>query len=897
MIFLPPKHKQSTSPTTTIFSRQFVYVSLLIILVCTTTYIVTTHYFSPNIHSKVLDWEEKHGFGVYDRPGIASRIFRGVGAAVNRTKVPKLVIDIKFQDMQALYKKRNEALEKGILIKSDKDLVPAKIRYYDQTIKAKLRLKGDWTDHLTGEKWSFRIQLKGKSQLFGLRRFSIQHPKVRGYQGEALFFETLKHVGVLAPRYIFVDVVINGNRIGIMALEEHFSKEMLESNERREGVIVRFDESLLWSARASKGSDFNDFVFHNYKSATIDAFKSSKIKKSKKLSSDYAVAVGLLRGFVNGSIPASEAFDAELLGKYLAVVELFGARHSVYWHNQRFYLNPITLKLEPIGFDANIQRRRPINSIAGQREPFVVALLQDPKVFSVYTETLKTLGNDILNGDLISKLRATEASALEVLHTEFYFLGSFPMDYLRKRTEYLLSAQEEQLKSINVNYRNYPEIVKGYMVRDEEGLYLELLNLVPYDVLISDISCVSKTGDKLLSSGDQLDQVSLPLRLTPTPTQTLPESSRLRLLPNLPEGCDIEIAAAIQGNPKMFFSKAIPYFPPMRSHPLPNSDVRTQLEKHDFLELDEINSRFVIQSGKWHVSESIIIPVGYDLIVQPGTTLQFEQKGGLFAYGATELSGEEGNPVVLEGLEKENTQGTWQGVVVMNATRPSVWSNVYVRNTTGVEQSVWQLTGGVTFYKSNITLKSCSFVKNKGEDALNIIQSDFLIKNITISDTASDAFDSDFSNGLIEGGLFENIGQAGGGDAIDISGSKVKIKGTKFFNINDKALSVGERSLMEAENVVVVHAGTGAASKDGSRLTIKDSTIKFAKNAGLMAYVKKQEFGPGHITATNVLFSSEVADARVQDGSSVIIDGVEVKSENVDVNKLYETVMKPGLRP
>ena len=55
-----------------------------------------------------------------------------------------------------------------------------------------------------------------------MRRFSIQHPATRGYQGEVIFQETLRRLGVLTPRYFFVDVIINGDDIGIMALEEHF---------------------------------------------------------------------------------------------------------------------------------------------------------------------------------------------------------------------------------------------------------------------------------------------------------------------------------------------------------------------------------------------------------------------------------------------------------------------------------------------------------------------------------------------------------------------------------------------------------------------------------------------------------------------------------------------------
>ena len=59
------------------------------------------------------------------------------------------------------------------------------------------------------------------------------------------FFEALKREGILVPRYFFVDLTVNGSYIGIMAFEEHFSKELLESQGRKESVILKFDDSLL----------------------------------------------------------------------------------------------------------------------------------------------------------------------------------------------------------------------------------------------------------------------------------------------------------------------------------------------------------------------------------------------------------------------------------------------------------------------------------------------------------------------------------------------------------------------------------------------------------------------------------------------------------------------------
>jgi hypothetical protein len=206
------------------------------------------------------------------------------------------------------------------------------------------------------------------------------------------------------------------------------------------------------------------------------------------------------------------------------------------------------------------------------------------------------------------------------------------------------------------------------------------------------------------------------------------------------------------------------------------------------------------------------------------------------------------------------------------------------------------LTGGVTFYKSDIAIENSRFEGNRGEDALNIIASSFELHGLTITDTASDAFDADFSHGTVIDGMFRRIGSAGGGDAIDVSGSTVEISDTQFVDVSDKALSIGEKSVVHAARILIRRAGTAAASKDGSQLTLTDVEIRKALNAGLMAYIKKPEYGAASIEANNITFVDTEQPARVQKGSRIVIDGQLVDTEDLDVEQLYETVMRPGLR-
>ena len=123
------------------------------------------------------------------------------------TKIPTIAIDIKFKNWEKLEKSRKNALKNGLILKEDKKFVKASIRHNDQLVKAKVRIKGDFTDHLEGRKWSLRVKTKKDGHLFGIRSFSLQNPKTRGNLGEPLFLEMLRENGVLAPRYLFVNEI------------------------------------------------------------------------------------------------------------------------------------------------------------------------------------------------------------------------------------------------------------------------------------------------------------------------------------------------------------------------------------------------------------------------------------------------------------------------------------------------------------------------------------------------------------------------------------------------------------------------------------------------------------------------------------------------------------------
>jgi hypothetical protein len=179
------------------------------------------------------------------------------------------------------------------------------------------------------------------------------------------------------------------------------------------------------------------------------------------------------------------------------------------------------------------------------------------------------------------------------------------------------------------------------------------------------------------------------------------------------------------------------------------------------------------------------------------------------------------------------------------------------------------------------------FDGTRGEDALNIIDSGFRIDNSHFRNTASDAFDGDFSHGSIANSSFTNIGHEGGGDGVDFSGSQVDIRNLYFSTINDKAISVGEDSRVNVAGGVFDNVGIGIVSKDHSVVTVIEPKRISSKIADAMVYVKKPEYGPALLRISSS--SGSVSEERivVQHGNNGYLNDRQLEAQALDVDHLY----------
>jgi len=292
-----------------------------------------------------------------------------------KTTLDFIQITLNEKNYNKLKKKRDKALSVGILETRDTDYVPATITFNGVDYKANIRLKGDWVDHLRGDKWSFRVKLKGDETILGMRKFSIHHPTTRGYVNEWLYHKATKDENLFGLRYNFLEgsIHIKGKNssefidknLGIYAIEETFDKRAIENNKRKESVILKFSEDYWWDevkkatlVGADYGLKGGSGGFMDWQQHLIDKFPITLFSEEKMLSdsimlSYFKLSKNLLEDVRSSKASLDYAFDVEKLAMQNAILNLFGAIHGTYSINLRFYYNPITSKLEPISFDGN----------------------------------------------------------------------------------------------------------------------------------------------------------------------------------------------------------------------------------------------------------------------------------------------------------------------------------------------------------------------------------------------------------------------------------------------------------------------------------------------------------------------------------------------------------------
>lgn len=354
------------------------------------------------------------------------------------------------------------------------------------------------------------------------------------------------------------------------------------------------------------------------------------------------------------------------------------------------------------------------------------------------------------------------------------------------------------------------------------------------------------------------------------PTGTSLYSNTLQILTHL-YGAEDQVAVDVwRDYPAALSASVLPVQP----------SVEEALERYPFLASSERRGFLELKPGTWEVAGDLVLPDGFGLWATQSVTLTFDRGALFFSNGPLLLRGPDEGRIYF-GPKDDH----WAGLIVLQAgpELASSLHNVEIRATAGISRDGWITTGGVTFYESPIALSNSRLLDSIAEDAINVVHSEFEFMHTEFGNIGSDAFDGDFVHGRIEQCAFHDVW----GDGIDLSGSEVDVQDVTLFRVYDKGISVGEGSVVDANDVRATDVGIAIASKDMSRVTVQEMYIARAWVAGLAAFLKKMEYGPASIRASQVTFADESSRTLVQTGSDVYLNGEATVTTELDVDELY----------
>lgn len=811
----------------------------------------------------------------------------------NFYSLPQADIELNFDEILKLEENRFKAIEQGYLgLKDELNEVNGSIVYKNKKIPIRLRLKGDREKHYINKKdSSYKVSVRGEERFFGMKNFSIQKPAIRNYIHEWIFHELMSEFDIIKLNYIFFDLKINGSDHGLFVIEEGMSKELIERNNRRYGPIFNALDEL-----------------HNNENPLLEVYNKKFWYKSENIDLSSTANIKL-KQFLNGNRKLEDTFDLEKFAAFFAVLDATYTYHAVnFLYNSKLFYNPINGLFEPVPFDGHRQlpnyhkfNKSFYDRIIGE-SIFSPEDLDNPKMISQITETRwfwiskfflkkdKSLNQDfynlylkylkkisskkfIENFYLERKKRIEEINSHIYADVSFYStsrgygsgLYYFDINDLFHRAKIIRNKINTENKALNI-------IQKDNNLEINLGFNTQFANeKKQHNIILKNLYCDEEVNKKKITFDKQLEFSNSSIYSTVIPVN----------LNNLDlTNCNnFEFYDVI--NDEIFFLKLDKFNSDIDFLSIFNEKNSKSFEKYFFKK----NKKLILKSDKIFINENIYIPAGFQIILSSGQEIILTNnsliisKSPWYSYGTSQdrvtIRGNKkdfgGGLLLLETKKTSNfnyTNFEYLSGYVLNfydTNSKKYFSNKISlsdikKNSYNAELNQTELNlsneelkiyGAISFHKANVNLFNVKFENIYSEDALNIVNSNFTIKNSKFKNSYSDAIDFDFSNGLVENLDFEKIGN----DALDFSGSEVLIKRIKFNEIGDKIISVGENSKIQINEIKGYNSFLGVASKDGSLVNLDNVFFDNVK-IPLASYNKKKAYDNGTMNVQNINFNN-----------------------------------------
>ena len=707
----------------------------------------------------------------------------------------------------------------------------------NKKIPIKLRVKGDRVLHWYNKnETSYKIDIRGIDRLWGMEEFSLQKPITRNYTYEYLFHKFLEFNDLISLNYFFVNLYINDNNQGIYAVEEGFSKELIERNKRRNGPIFGLEEkkgTLYPFIEYDLYSD--DFWISNYPTLTTTAFSKLNILKS------------------NDQENLNQIFDIKKWAKFFAIIDFTNTLHGAIPKSVKLFYNPVSEKFEPIGFDGHAE--------SGDIKDFIILDFLDPynkKCSYICKERewfLRFLKNR--NGKINNEFVDLYLYYLKLISSQEQ-LNQFKNKYLKKINFYNEQFYSDVSKIDKGYYKGIAPFEFNRNFLDERSSYIA-----------NRLSSIYELGDLKVSLNNK--QISF-------------DNLNKFFLKKINLKCDLgKISEMFVIKDQILdYDKNCKYYVGKKLLSLYKNIYinKTFLDPYkNIKDITEYDLKF--ENGVYYlesnleIKDNIYLPKDKKLFISSGVNIKFINDSVFISEGSINFNGTNLNPIKIYSDTKVGSMIFYNNTYKLN--------NVLMDNLSFPKNKNSILYGGLNIIDSIVNIKNTEIKNSNSEDAINIINSKTNITDLKMNNIKADALDVDFGEINFTGIYCDEIQN----DCLDVSGGLVD--GTKLIttNVFDKGLSFGESSKGNLINSIFMNNKIAIAVKDGSKLS--SSNINMDKNDIDIAIFKKKRAYEN--SEMSILNTKDKKNLKVFLGADNIFLADQtheiIKLKNSEMNQLF----------
>ncbi len=442
------------------------------------------------------------GFSFFEIDDYIYQNFKSLKFILFKNDLENVTLKINQKNLYNLELQRKNKLE-GLTNQTDK-FSRATLNYNQNNFKIKLRVKGDrvlhWYDK---DQTSYKIDLRGDDRIWGLEEFSVQKPVTRNYIYEYIFHKLLEANKLISLKYFFINLSLNDTNQGIYAVEESFSKELIERNKKRNGPIFGVEEI--------KSLNYPKIEYDLYSKNYWETNHSELIEN----------AYSKLSEIKNDIVNIDQIFDLDKWSTYFAIIDLTGNFHGSIPKSVKLYYNPVTAKFEPIGYDGHYNpnlfqnflildfldtENKNCSYICSEREWYLRFLKNDKfknlylkklkeislqnKIKDFYTANLKTI--NFYNDQFLS-----ESSKKDRVLYKGFGMYIFDQNYLFERSNYINSRIVELEKQIVQNNLLKEDVFENRNLLSKQEIKSLKNNYILEKNLIIDEDLYLATGNNL----------------------------------------------------------------------------------------------------------------------------------------------------------------------------------------------------------------------------------------------------------------------------------------------------------------------------------------------------------------------------------------------------------------